>query len=50
MFYRANELSKGSGLGLYIVKEALAKLTGSIHFDSAPGIGTVVTVKLPHST
>ncbi len=47
MFYRANEMSKGSGLGLYIVKEALMKLSGSIQLDSTPGIGTVVTVKLP---
>jgi len=48
MFYRANEMSKGSGLGLYIVKEALMKLSGSIQLDSTPGIGTVITVKLPH--
>jgi signal transduction histidine kinase len=48
MFYRANESSKGSGLGLYIVKEALIKLTGSIQLDSTPGIGTLVTIKLPH--
>ena len=47
MFYRANEQSKGSGLGLYIVKEVLMKLTGAIQLDSTPGIGTVVTVKLP---
>ncbi len=47
MFYRANEMSKGSGLGLYIVREALMKLSGSIQLDSTPGIGTVVTVKLP---
>lgn len=48
MFYRANEKSKGSGLGLYIVKEALAKLSGTIHLESAPGIGTTFTVKLPN--
>jgi signal transduction histidine kinase len=47
MFYRGNEQSKGSGLGLYIVKEALMKLSGSIHLDSAPGIGTTFTVRLP---
>lgn len=47
MFYRANEMSKGSGLGLYIVKEALIKLSGSIQLDSTPGVGTTVTVKLP---
>jgi signal transduction histidine kinase len=37
MFYRANEKSKGSGLGLYIVKEALMKLSGSIQLDSSLG-------------
>lgn len=47
MFYRANEQSKGSGLGLYIVKEALMKLSGSIHLESAPDIGSTFTVKLP---
>ncbi len=47
MFFRANEKSKGSGLGLYIVKEALMKLSGSIHLDSTPGIGTTITVRLP---
>ena len=47
MFYRANEKSKGSGLGLYIVKEALMKLSGSIQLDSTPGHGTIITIKLP---
>lgn len=47
MFYRANESSKGSGLGLYIVNEALMKLSGSIHLDSAPGVGSTFTIKLP---
>jgi signal transduction histidine kinase len=47
MFYRGNEKSKGSGLGLYIVKETLMKLSGSIHLESAPGVGSTFTVKLP---
>jgi signal transduction histidine kinase len=47
MFYRANEQSKGSGLGLYIVKEALMKLSGTIDLESAPGIGSTFTIKLP---
>jgi len=47
MFYRANENSKGSGLGLYIVKEALVKLSGSIQLESSPGIGSTFTIKLP---
>jgi len=47
MFYRGNEESKGSGLGLYIVKEALAKLSGSIHLESSPGVGSTFIVRLP---
>jgi len=47
MFFRANEKSKGSGLGLYIVKEAIMKLSGSIQLDSEPRAGTTFTVRLP---
>ena len=47
MFFRANEESKGSGLGLYIVKEALTKLSGSIRLESTIGIGTTFTIILP---
>jgi signal transduction histidine kinase len=50
MFYRANEKSQGSGLGLYIVKETLEKLSGSIHLESALGIGSTFTVRLPLRT
>jgi signal transduction histidine kinase len=47
MFYRANDGSKGSGLGLYIVKETLAKLSGSVHLESKLGIGSTFTINLP---
>ena len=40
MFYRASELSTGSGLGLYIVKETLEKLSGKILVESTPGRGS----------
>jgi signal transduction histidine kinase len=50
MFFRANEQSKGSGLGLYIVKEALMKLSGTIQLESDPGIGSTFIVKLPNRT
>jgi signal transduction histidine kinase len=47
MFFRANEKSKGSGLGLYIVKEAVMKLSGSIQLDSEPASGSTFTIRLP---
>lgn len=46
MFFRASEQSKGSGLGLYIVKETLAKINGSIQVESALGTGTTFLVEL----
>jgi signal transduction histidine kinase len=48
MFYRASEQSEGSGLGLYITKEAVEKLGGTIQFSSTPGTGSEFTVQLPH--
>ncbi|MEZ4775053.1 MAG: PAS domain S-box protein [Bacteroidia bacterium] len=47
MFYRGNTLSKGSGLGLYLVKSALEKLNGTIELQSEPGAGTLFTVTIP---
>ncbi len=47
MFYRANSITKGSGLGLYIVKMGVAKLGGSITFKSKWKEGTTFSVYLP---
>ncbi|MBL4755004.1 MAG: PAS domain S-box protein [Flavobacteriales bacterium] len=47
MFYRANEASKGSGIGLYIVKNAIEKLKGTVNCKSKSGKGTVFTLTLP---
>ncbi len=47
MFYRASENSKGSGLGLYIVKETVERLGGTIELHSVPGEGTRFTLELP---
>jgi signal transduction histidine kinase len=47
MFYRASDQAEGSGLGLYITKEAIEKLSGSIQFKSTYGKGSVFTVKIP---
>lgn len=47
MFYRGHEQSQGSGLGLYIVKEAVSKLGGQITVNSVYGKGSEFTVSLP---
>ncbi len=48
MFYRASEDSRGSGLGLFILKEALERLGGKIKVESEQGIGTVFTIAIPN--
>jgi signal transduction histidine kinase len=47
MFYRGTERSNGSGLGLYIVKETIEKMNGTIGVESVEGVGTTFTVNLP---
>ena len=48
MFYRASDDTKGSGLGLYIVKETIGKMGGDIEVCSAPGAGSTFTIRLPY--
>lgn len=48
MFYRATEQSGGSGLGLYIVKNAVEKLGGHISVGSDPGQYTIFEIVLPN--
>jgi PAS domain S-box-containing protein len=48
MFYRATEQSDGSGIGLYIVKNAVEKLGGQINVASKPGQGTRFNILLPN--
>ena len=48
MFYRATEEQVGSGLGLYIVKEALDKLNGEIKVKSEFGSGTQFDLRIPN--
>lgn len=47
MFYRANENSKGTGLGLFIVTEVLKKVQGAIDVESTLGKGTLFRVTIP---
>jgi PAS domain S-box-containing protein len=48
MFYRATDRSQGSGLGMYIVKQAIEKLDGMINFQSEYGKGTTIKISLPN--
>jgi PAS domain S-box-containing protein len=48
MFYRATEQSDGSGIGLYIVKNAVDKLGGQINVASRVGQGTRFNILLPN--
>ncbi|MFN8337045.1 MAG: HAMP domain-containing sensor histidine kinase [Cyclobacteriaceae bacterium] len=47
MFFQAHERSVGSGLGLYIVKETMEKLGGSVRAQSTEGMGSTFIVSLP---
>ncbi|SHH99833.1 PAS domain S-box-containing protein [Chryseolinea serpens] len=48
MFYRATDRSQGSGLGMYIVKQAIEKLGGTIDMKSEYGKGTRIKITLPN--
>ncbi|MBW4082623.1 two-component system sensor histidine kinase DcuS [Paenibacillus sp. S150] len=39
---------KDRGIGLYLVSRSVAKLGGTIHYESLPGEGTEFTVQLPY--
>jgi two-component system, sensor histidine kinase and response regulator len=48
MFFRATHHSSGSGIGLYIVKDAVDKLEGEIEVVSNEGNGTTFNIKIPN--
>ncbi|GJM41539.1 MAG: hypothetical protein DHS20C20_18210 [Ardenticatenaceae bacterium] len=49
LFYRGNniEAQRGLGLGLFIVKQFLVKMNGSITLTDNPTGGSIFTIKLP---
>jgi ligand-binding sensor domain-containing protein/signal transduction histidine kinase len=47
MYFRATDTSKGSGLGLFIVKETLSKIGGGINVKSEFGVQTTFELLIP---
>lgn len=47
MFYRGTASSSGSGLGLYIAREAIQKQGGTITMNSTWGEGSTFSIRLP---
>ena len=50
MFYRGSDRVTGSGLGLFITKEAVSKLGGSIALKSVYGEGSTFMVLFPNNS
>ncbi len=48
-FYRSSNKSKGFGMGLYMSKQYINKLSGHINIDSALGVGTHCFIQIPNS-
>lgn len=49
LFYQVKTSSSGSGMGLYISKEIVSKLKGSITVESEQGVGTAFKVIIPNN-
>lgn len=48
MFFRGTERSHGAGLGLYIAREIMQRLNGTIRVESIAGKGTTVHLNFPN--
>lgn len=48
MFYRSTQLSTGSGLGLYILKESIDKMNGTINLESEIKKGSIFSISIPN--
>jgi PAS domain S-box-containing protein len=48
-FFTTKDVGKGSGLGLSMVYGFAKQSGGDVHIESAPGLGTCVTIYLPRS-
>jgi signal transduction histidine kinase len=49
MFYRGTDVKSGSGLGLFIVRDSIEKLNGTISLHSIYGKGTRIHMTIPNA-
>ncbi|MBL4715114.1 MAG: PAS domain S-box protein [Bacteroidia bacterium] len=49
MFYRGSDRSFGTGLGLYIVKNTVGRLRGTIDLKTELGKGTTILIRIPNN-
>ena len=50
MFYRVSSKVMGSGIGLFIVKEVITKLKGTLDVTSKIGEGSTFTITIPNES
>jgi signal transduction histidine kinase len=48
MFFRGSDKSSGAGVGLFITKEIVSKMGGTIAFQSRPGYGSCFSISIPN--
>lgn len=48
LFFRATDQANGTGLGLFIVRDTIERLNGSISVDSVVGKGTTFFIRIPN--
>jgi PAS domain S-box-containing protein len=48
LFFRATTQSQGTGIGLFIVKDTVQKLKGTIAVNSTLGEGTIFDIRIPN--
>ncbi|MFI3326375.1 MAG: HAMP domain-containing sensor histidine kinase [Clostridia bacterium] len=46
-FYKANQVVRGSGIGLALADEIMNMHDGSLEVESVEGVGTIVTINMP---
>ncbi|WP_158974945.1 PAS domain S-box protein [Cellulophaga sp. L1A9] len=50
MFYRVSSKVMGTGIGLFVIKEVITKLNGTINVKSKLNMGTKFVISLPNQT